>query len=279
MRESKKVRKGVIVAAGLGTRFLPITKVVPKEMLPILDKPVLQYIVEEMVGSGITDIIVVINKDKRVIEDYFKRDIEFENHLKSQDKHHKLKDLVKLLGKVKFSYVYQNEALGNGHAVLMAKKLIGNEPFVCSDGDGIIDAKVPATKQLLKVFYKTKSSVIGVQKIDDKKAMTRYGNVYAEPTKDKRIFRVTKFLEKPTLKKVSPHGLIVGGMRYVFNKDIWSILEKQGEGRGGEIWMADAADQLAKEQEFYAYEYEGKYLDTGNEERWLDTNNYFATKV
>ena len=278
MNKRSEVRKGVIVAAGLGTRFLPITKSIPKEMLPVGSKPVLQYIVEEMADSGIKEITIVISRGKESIKEYFKRDLALEKHLKKVGKYDKIKDLVELLKKVKFSYVYQEKPLGNGHALLCAKIKIGNQPFVFSDADSIIDAKVPATKQILKVYKKYNTPVIGVQKISDKKAMISYGNVYASKTKDSKVFKVEKFVEKPSLNKVSPHGLIVGGMRYVFTKEIWKLLEQQGRGKGGEIWVADAANEMLKQQDFYAYEYEGKYLDTGDGEKLLDTVNYFFKK-
>ncbi len=278
MKLQSKVRKGVIVAAGLGTRFLPITKSIPKEMLPVGSKPVLQYIVEEMVDSGILEITIVISRGKESIKEYFKRDLVLERHLKKVGKYDMIKDLVELLKKVKFNYVYQEKPLGNGHALLCAKAKVGNEPFVFSDADSIIDSKTPATKQILEAFKKYNAPVIGVQRIRDKKAMTNYGNVYANKTKDKRVFKVEKFVEKPSLNKVSPHGLIVGGMRYVFTSDIWGLLEKQGKGKGGEIWVADAANELLKTSDFYAYEYEGKFLDTGNGEKLLEAVNYFFKK-
>lgn len=275
---TKKVKKGVIVVGGLGTRFLPATKAMPKEMLPVLDKPVVQFIVEEMAESGITEILFVTSSQKRAIEDHFDRNSEFENFLKDKGKFSSIKPLVDLSKKVKFFYTRQPEPLGNGDAMLYAKDFVGDEPFAFSDGDSIIDAKVPVIKQLLRVFYKKKASVIGVQKIDDKQAMTKYGNVYANPTSTKDLYRVKKFVEKPTVKRVSPHGLIVGGMRYIFTKDIWPILASQGRGSGGEIWVADAANILAKKKPFYAYEYQGRYFDTGNKVALLNTTLHFARK-
>ena len=277
MNKVQKVTKGVITVAGLGTRFLPATKAMPKEMLPVLDKPVVQYIVEEMAASGITEIIFVTSSQKRAIEDHFDRNHELESLLEKSGKLHHLEGLIKLSKKVRFFYTRQSEPLGNGHALLCAKEFIGDESFAFSDGDSIIDAKVPAIKQLLSVYNKVGSSVIGVQKIDDKQAMTKYGNVYAKPSKDK-IYKVQKFVEKPKLKDVSPQGLIVGGMRYIFTKDIWSLLEGQKKGKSGEIWVADAANELARKKPFYAYEYEGKYFDTGNKLALLKTAIYFAEK-
>ena len=278
MPKKQKVRKGIITVAGIGTRFLPATKAMPKEMLPVLDKPVVQYIVEEMVASGIEEIIFVTSSNKRAIEDHFDRNHDQEYFLKKKGKYDRISDLVELTKKVRFFYTRQSSPKGNGDAMLCAKDFIGDEPFAFSDGDSIIDARTPVIKQLLKVFYKKQSSVIGVQRIEDKAAMTKYGNVYAKPTNEKKTYRVDKFVEKPTLRKVSPHGLIVGGMRYIFTKDIWPMLEKQRSGKDGEIWVADAANALARKKPFYAYEYDGIYFDTGNKLALLNTSIHFAKK-
>ncbi len=277
---SQKVRKGVITVAGLGTRFLPATKAMPKEMLPVLDKPVVQYIVEEMAASGIQEIIFVTSSQKRAIEDHFDRDHDFECFLADKGKIDRLKSLIELTKKVRFFYTRQSEPLGNGHALLCAKEFIGDEPFAFSDGDSIIDGKVPATKQLLKIFnnHKQKSSVIGVQRIEDKEAMTSKGNVFAKPTKEKQVYKVEKFVEKPSIKNVSPEGLIIGGMRYIFTKDIWKFLEGQRSGKDGEIWLADAANAMAQKKPFLAYEYDGIYLDTGNKLALLKAAMHFAKK-
>ncbi|PIR74108.1 MAG: UTP--glucose-1-phosphate uridylyltransferase [Candidatus Magasanikbacteria bacterium CG10_big_fil_rev_8_21_14_0_10_47_10] len=193
-------------------------------------------------------------------------------------KYDRIAPLVELTKKANFFYTRQSSPKGNGHALLFAKEFIGDDPFAFSDGDSIIDSKTPVTQQLIKVFHKHGAPVIGVQHITDKKAMTKYGNVYGTPQKDARVFRVSKFAEKPDEKHVSPHGLIVGGMRYILTKDIWPILEKQAAGRGGEIWLSDAANTLAKRKKFFAYEYEGKYLDTGNKEALLKAAIHFAMK-
>ncbi len=275
---TQKVTKGVIIVAGMGTRFLPATKAMPKEMLPVLDKPVVQYIVEEMANSGITDIIFVTSSQKRPIEDHFDRDYDFENWLKKQGKLDRIKSLIELSDKVRFFYTRQSEPLGNGHALLCARDFIGNDPFAFSDGDSIIDAKTPVIKQLLKVFAEKQSSVIGVQKLHDAAAMTQYGNVYGKAEGKDRLYRVSEFREKPKAEEVSPHGLIVGGMRYIFTSDIWAMLEKQSHGKDNEIWVADAANALAKKKPFYAYEYDGQYFDTGNKLAILKAAIHFALK-
>ncbi len=276
--KSSRIRKGVITVAGLGTRFLPATKAMPKEMLPVLDKPVLQYIVEEMVESGIKEIILVTSSQKRAIEDHFDRDRDLENFLEEKGKMDKLRPLVELTDRVRFFYTRQAQPLGNGHALLCAKEFVGDEPFAFSDGDSIIDAKTPVVKQLVRVFEKHTASVIGVQHIEDTHLMTKYGNIYATPLKEARTYKVKELREKPPLHSVSPQGLIVGGMRYIFTKDIWPLLEKQRGGRDGEIWLADAANALAKKKPFLAYQYEGTYFDTGDKLALLKTAIHFAMK-
>lgn len=273
-----QICKGVITVAGMGTRFLPATKAMPKEMLPVLDKPVVQYIVEEMMNSGITDIIFVTSSQKRPIEDHFDRDKDFENFLKEKGKYDKIKSLVEIAEKVRFFYTRQAMPLGNGHALLCAKDFIGDQSFAFSDGDSIIDSKTPVIKQLIKIYNKLGASVIGVQKIADRQIMTKYGNIYGTPTKDKHTFRIKEFKEKPAIADTSPDGLIIGGMRYIFTKDIWPILESQKSGRDGEIWLADAANVLAKKKPFFAYEYEGKYFDTGDKIALLKAAIHFAMK-
>lgn len=274
----QKVRKGVITVAGVGTRFLPATKAMPKEMLPVLDKPVVQYIVEEMAASGISEIIFVTSSQKRAIENHFDRDRDLEDFLASKGKLDVLKPLIDLTSKVKFFYTRQSEPLGNGHALLCAREFFGDEPFVFSDGDSIIDAKVPVVRQLIKVFDQKRSSVIGVQHVEDKNAMAKYGNVYTKNSKFNKLYRVERIVEKPSIEKVSPDGLIIGGMRYVFTKDIWTFLEKQKNGRDGEVWVADAVNAMAQKKTMYAYEYEGQYFDTGNKLALLKAAIHFAKK-
>jgi len=272
------VKKGVIVVAGFGTRFLPATKAMPKEMLPVLDKPVVQYIVEEMVESGIEEIMFVTSSQKRAIEDHFDRNKDFEHFLEEKGKLDRLQPLVDLCEKVRFYYTRQSEPLGNGHALLCAKGFIGNDSFAFSDGDSIIDAKTPVISQLISVFNSHNTPIIGVQKIESPEDMTKYGNIYGNKLEEDKLYNVTEFKEKPSVENVSPHGLIVGGMRYIFTKDIWPHLEAQGFGKDEEIWVADAANALAKEQDFLAYEYEGIYFDTGNKVALLKTAMHFAKK-
>ena len=278
MPSKKSVKKGVIIVAGLGTRFLPATNAMPKEMLPVLDKPVVQYVVEDMAASGIKEIIFVTSSQKRAIEDHFDRNYDFERFLKEKGKYDRIKPLVELNKKVRFFYTRQSTPLGNGHALLCAKEFIGDEPFAFSDGDTIIDTKVPVIRQLLRVYNKRQASVIGAARTEDKQALTKYGNIFASPTKDKRVYRIKNFKEKPSVKQVSKEGLYVGGMKYIFTKDIWPFLEKQGTGKGGEIWLTDAANDLARKKPFYAYEYKGEYFDTGNKTALLKAWIHFGKK-
>lgn len=272
------VRKGVITVAGMGTRFLPATKAMPKEMLPVLDKPVVQYIVEEMVASGITDIMFVTSSQKRAIEDHFDRDMALERFLEEKGKLDRISSIIDLHQKARFFYTRQSVPLGNGHALLCAKEFCGDEPFAFSDGDSIIDAQTPVIAQLIDVFQTQNASVIGVQKISDREQMTKYGNVYGEPTEGERTFTVSRFVEKPSVEETSPHGLIIGGMRYIFTPEIWQHLSSQAIGRDGEIWVADAANALAASGSFFAHEYEGQYFDTGNKLALLIAAMHFAKK-
>jgi UTP--glucose-1-phosphate uridylyltransferase len=227
-----------------------------------------------MVDSGIDEILIVISKDKKAIERYFSRDKKLEKHLIKTGKFERLAPLVDLLNKVKIKYAYQNEPLGNGHALLFAKNFCGSESFVCSDADSIIASEIPAIKQILEVFEKYHATVMGVQKIINKKDMTRYGNVFGDWVENS-VYRATKFVEKPSLENVSPQGLIVGGMRYVLTPEIWPALKKQQKGKDNEIWLVDAVNALAQNGDVFACEYEGKYLDTGRVESWIETNEYF----
>jgi len=273
------VTKGVIIAAGAGTRCLPATKAVPKEMLPVLDTPVVHAIAEEMAQSGIKEIILVIHPKKTAIRDHFSRDRTLEAFLKKQGKLDRLASLMQLRRRVRFRFVHQTKPLGNGHALLCAKKALGNAPFAFSDGDSIIDAPIPVIKQLLQVFRKYKAPVLGVQRLRNRRDMVKYGNVYGEPAeKQAGVYRVSAIKEKPQYRDVSPHGLIIGGMRYIFTNRIWTALAAQKKGRSGEIWLSDAVHALSQETAVYAYEYDGVYCDTGSPEALLKTNIHFAKK-
>ena len=270
----KKVRKAVIPAAGLGTRFLPATKAVPKEMIPIVDKPTLQYIIEEALASGIEDILIITGRTKRAIEDHFDRSIELELNL---EKGGKTKDLemVREIAGIRVHYVRQKEPRGLGHAILCAKQFVGDEPFAVLLGDDVVDGEVPALKQLIDVYDKTGSSVLGVQEVPLEK-VSSYGIVASEPTEDARTFTVTDMVEKPTVAE-APSRLAVLG-RYVINPEIFPILEVTKPGRGNEIQLTDALQVLAKEQAMYAYNFVGRRYDVGDKQGFLEATVEMALK-
>nr|WP_017554772.1 UTP--glucose-1-phosphate uridylyltransferase GalU [Heyndrickxia coagulans] len=255
----KKVRKAIIPAAGLGTRFLPATKAMPKEMLPIVDKPTIQYIVEEAVESGIEDIIIVTGKGKRAIEDHFDNAWELEQNLAEKGK-------FDLLDKVRYSsnlanihYIRQKEPLGLGHAVWCARNFIGDEPFAVLLGDDIVQNDPPCLKQLIDQYEETRSSVIGVQEVPEEETH-RYG-IIAPASKEGRRYQVEKFVEKPK-QGTAPSNLAIIG-RYLLTPEVFMFLDKQEKGAGGEIQLTDAIQQLNQIQRVFAYQFEGKRYDVG----------------
>ncbi|MEC5269343.1 UTP--glucose-1-phosphate uridylyltransferase GalU [Heyndrickxia coagulans] len=255
----KKVRKAIIPAAGLGTRFLPATKAMPKEMLPIVDKPTIQYIVEEAVESGIEDIIIVTGKGKRAIEDHFDNAWELEQNLAEKGK-------FDLLDKVRYSsnlanihYIRQKEPLGLGHAVWCARNFIGDEPFAVLLGDDIVQNDPPCLKQLIDQYEETRSSVIGVQEVPEDETH-RYG-IIAPASKEGRRYQVEKFVEKPK-QGTAPSNLAIIG-RYLLTPEIFMFLDKQEKGAGGEIQLTDAIQKLNQIQRVFAYQFEGKRYDVG----------------
>ncbi|MGE8017827.1 UTP--glucose-1-phosphate uridylyltransferase GalU [Peribacillus frigoritolerans] len=267
----KKIRKAIIPAAGLGTRFLPATKAMPKEMLPIVDKPTIQYIVEEAVASGIEDIIIVTGKGKRSIEDHFDNAFELENNLMQKSKFELLKK-VQAPSKVDIHYIRQKEPRGLGHAVWCARKFIGNEPFAVLLGDDIVQAETPCLKQLIDEYDKTLSSVIGVQTVPEEETH-RYGIV--DPSNQiGRRYEVQNFVEKPE-RGTAPSNLAIMG-RYVFTPEIFNFLEKQELGAGGEIQLTDAIQKLNDIQQVFAYDFEGKRYDVGEKLGFVKTTVEFA---
>lgn len=272
------IKKAVIPVAGFGTRFLPITKTVPKELLPIVDKPVLQYVVNEAVDAGIKDFIFVISPEKSAIKDYFEPYPELERRLKKTNKLEELAELKKITKGLKFSYAIQKEPLGTGHALLMAEKLVGKDDFAYFDGDAIIDSQTPAILQVMKIFEKYHASgAIGATKVP-REHVVRYGNLLVEKINDHNEYKLKRMLEKPTLDEAPKDNLVVIGQRYVFKNEIFKYLKTQKPGVKGEIWLADSADRLAQEGNFYACEMEGKIYDTGNKLGYLQTVINFALK-
>jgi UTP--glucose-1-phosphate uridylyltransferase len=270
---NKKVRKAIIPAAGLGTRFLPATKAMPKEMLPIVDKPTIQYIVEEAIQSGIEDIIIVTGKGKRAIEDHFDHAVELEQNLIEKEKF-ELLDKVQEASKVDIHYIRQKEPKGLGHAVWCARKFIGDEPFAVLLGDDIVQAETPCTKQLIDVYNETGSSVIGVQTVA-KDQTHRYGIV--DPiSQEGRTYQVSNFVEKP-VPGTAPSNLAIMG-RYLLTADIFKYLEKQETGAGGEIQLTDAIQMLNEEQSVFAYDFEGMRFDVGEKLGFVTTTIEMALK-
>ncbi|WP_442596737.1 UTP--glucose-1-phosphate uridylyltransferase GalU [Neobacillus sp. D3-1R] len=268
----KKVRKAIIPAAGLGTRFLPATKAMPKEMLPIVDKPTIQYIVEEAIASGIEDIIIVTGKGKRAIEDHFDFAPELEQNLMEKGK-------FELLDKVQYStrladihYIRQKEPKGLGHAVWCARNFIGDEPFAVLLGDDIVQSDTPCLKQLIDIYEGTRSSVIGVQSVSDEETH-RYGII--EPSvQDGRKYQVENFVEKPEPGK-APSNLAIMG-RYILTPEIFMFLDQQEKGAGGEIQLTDAIQKLNQIQRVFAYDFEGKRYDVGEKLGFVKTTIEFA---
>ncbi|RKQ34287.1 UTP--glucose-1-phosphate uridylyltransferase GalU [Oceanobacillus halophilus] len=265
----RTVKKAIIPAAGLGTRFLPATKAMPKEMLPIVDRPTIEYIVEEAIESGIEDIIIVTGKGKRAIEDHFDRNFELEENLKGKGKL-KLLDKINQSSKVEMHYIRQKEPKGLGHAVWCARKFIGDEPFAVLLGDDIVrvqgDEK-PALRQLIGEFEETQSSVVGVQRVPESET-DRYGIVDPLSAEDRR-YKVRSFVEKPK-KGTAPSDLAIMG-RYVFTPEIFNFLDKQQVGAGGEIQLTDAIEMLNELQSVYAYDFEGKRYDVGEKLGFVKT--------
>ncbi|SFD09860.1 UTP--glucose-1-phosphate uridylyltransferase GalU [Bacillus sp. UNCCL81] len=269
----KKVRKAIIPAAGLGTRFLPATKAMPKEMLPIVDKPTIQYIVEEAIESGIEDIIIVTGKGKRAIEDHFDYSYELEQNLLEKEKY-ALLEQVKAPSNIDIHYIRQKEPKGLGHAVWCARNFIGNEPFAVLLGDDIVEAETPGLKQLMDQYDNTYSSVIGVQTVPEEETH-RYGIV--EPImQEGRRYEVKNFVEKPA-PGTAPSNLAIMG-RYVFTPEIFMYLEEQSIGAGGEIQLTDAIQKLNSIQRVFAYDFEGKRHDVGEKLGFIKTTIDFALK-
>lgn len=269
-----KVRKAVIPAAGMGTRFLPATKAQPKEMLPIVDKPAIQYIIEEAVQSGIEEILIITGRNKRSIEDHFDRSVELEMLLKEQGKY-ELLNLVEEIADVTIHYVRQKEAKGLGHAVLCAKQFVGNESFAVLLGDDIIDSGVPCLKQMMSVYDDCPGTILGVQEVPQDK-VCNYGIVKPKAIRN-NIWQAVDLVEKPD-RAEAPSRLAVLG-RYILQPEIFNILENTPPGKGGEIQLTDAIRTLAIEQNsVYAYNFEGRRYDVGDKQGYLEATIEFALK-
>jgi UTP--glucose-1-phosphate uridylyltransferase len=266
------IRKAVFPAAGLGTRFLPATKAQPKEMLPVVDKPIIQYGVEEAVASGIDQIIVVTGRDKRAIVDHFDISFELEHYLKDRGKTRELQVVRKISDLVDITYIHQKEPLGLGHAVLMAKDVVGDEPFAVFLADDIIRAPVPAIKQMMDVYARHEASVLALQRVDPEQ-VSRYG-VVKVASSEGRVHEVSDMVEKPEAGRAPSNLAILG--RYVLKPSIFGILETTHEGVGGEIQLTDALRAMAQQEKVLGLEFEGTYYDVGTVAGFLKTSIAFA---
>ena len=269
-----KIKKVIIPAAGYGTRFLPMTKASPKEMLPIIDKPIIQYVVEEAVASGVEDIIIVTGYNKRAIEDHFDHSLELENYLEKAKKLEQLEEVRQIARMANFIYIRQKGPYGNGTPVLNAKAIIGNEPFAVLWGDEFIYANPPRLKQMLDVFEKYQDPVISAVRIQKKKDLAKYGIARVKDV-EKGIFEIEEIVEKPEPDK-APSNLAAHGA-YILTPDIFEALENLKPGKGGEIWLTDGINALRKKHKIYACEIQGgKYYDTGNKLEYLKANVDFG---
>jgi len=274
----KKVRKAVFPAAGLGTRFLPATKAQPKEMLPLIDKPIIQYGVEEAMQSGCDQIIMVTGRGKSAIEDHFDASYELEKTLEERGKLDLLKIVQQISDMIHVAYVRQKEALGLGHAVLMAKELIGDEPFAVILPDDVIDAPVPCLKQMIEVYNETGCSVLATQVVEGP-AISAYGVLDATPVPGKydgRLFEVRHLVEKPKFEDAPSNLAIIG--RYILTPTIFEMLESIKPGSGGELQLTDALRALLKKEKIYGFTFEGKRHDAGDKLGFLKATVEFALK-
>jgi UTP--glucose-1-phosphate uridylyltransferase len=272
---AKKIRKAVFPAAGLGTRFLPATKAQPKEMLPLVDKPLIQYVVEESLASGVDNIIIITGRGKNAIEDHFDISFELEKMLAERGKTDLLDAVQQVSSMANLAYVRQKQALGLGHAVLMARDLVGDEPFAVLLGDDIIDSEVPCLKQMIDVHERYDGApVIAVQEIEGE-AISRFGVIAgAETAPD--VFRISDMVEKPHWKDAPSNLAIIG--RYVLTPDVFPLIEETAAGVGGEIQITDALRKLAKQRPFYGLRFKGKRHDAGDKLGFLQATVEFALK-
>ncbi|AWI06864.1 UTP--glucose-1-phosphate uridylyltransferase GalU [Clostridium drakei] len=268
------VKKAIIPAAGLGTRFLPATKAQPKEMLPIVDKPTIQYIIEEAVASGIEEILIITGRNKRAIEDHFDKSIELEKDLED----HKKEDLLYLVKEISnmadIYYIRQKEPKGLGHAISCARTFVGNEPFAVMLGDDVVDSKVPCLKQLIDCYDEYKTSIIGVQEVN-KEDVYKYGIVKGMYIED-RVYKVKDLVEKPKIEEAPSNIAILG--RYIITPAIFDILRNTTPGKGDEIQLTDALRTLIKSEAMYAYNFEGRRYDVGDKLGFLKATVEFALR-
>ena len=270
-----KIRKAIIPAAGLGTRFLPATKAQPKEMLPIVDKPTLQYIIEECVASGIEEILIITGRNKKSIEDHFDRSVELEMELEKSGKEEMLKMVREISDMVNIHFIRQKEPRGLGHAILCAKTFVGNEPFAVLLGDDVVyNDNKPCLKQLIDCYEEYKTSVLGVQTVEPQD-VNKYGIVGGLHIED-RVYKVKNLIEKPSVEEAPSNVAILG--RYIITPKIFEILENTKPGKGNEIQLTDALLELIKHEAMYAYDFEGRRYDVGDKLGFLQATVEFALK-
>lgn len=269
-----KVRKAIIPAAGLGTRFLPATKAQPKEMLPVVDKPTLQYIIEEAVDSGIEEILIITGRNKKSIEDHFDRSIELEIELEKKGKTKMLEEVRRISDMADIYYIRQKEPKGLGHAVSCARSFIGDEPFAVLLGDDIVYSEKPCLKQMIEVYNEYKTTILGVQEVE-KSEVSKYGIVEGKAIEE-GVYKVKDLVEKPKVEEAPSNVAILG--RYILSPDIFEILENTPPGVGGEIQLTDALKSLAKVEAVYAYVFEGKRYDVGDKQGFLEATVEMALR-
>ncbi|MDD2446737.1 MAG: UTP--glucose-1-phosphate uridylyltransferase GalU [Tissierellia bacterium] len=269
-----EVRKAIIPAAGLGTRFLPATKAQPKEMLPIVDKPSLQYIIEEAVNSGIEEILIITGRNKKSIEDHFDRSIELELQLEKAGKFDQLEEVRKISDMANIHYIRQKEPKGLGHAIHCAKSFIGDEPCAVLLGDDIVYSKKPCLKQMIEIYDQYKTTILGVQEVPSEE-VNKYGIIDAKLIED-RVYKVKGLVEKPSIEKAPSNMAILG--RYIINPAIFEILEHTEPGKNGEIQLTDALWTLSQKEAMYAYVFEGQRYDVGDKIGFLKATVDFALR-
>ncbi|OPL08634.1 MAG: UTP--glucose-1-phosphate uridylyltransferase [delta proteobacterium ML8_F1] len=269
-----KIRKAIILAAGLGTRFLPATKSLPKETLPIVDKPTIQYIVEEAVASGITDILIITGRNKRSIEDHFDKSVELEIELEKSNKKDYLDTVRKISNMAKIHYIRQIEPRGLGHAISCARTFVGDEPFAILLGDDIVDSEIPCLSQMISCFNKYESTILGVQPVD-KNEVNKYGIISGNKISED-VIRVHEMVEKPEIDQALSNIAVLG--RYIVTPRIFEILERVQPGKNGEIQLTDALRELANVEQVYAFHFKGKRYDVGDHLGFLQANIEFALK-
>lgn len=271
---TKKIRKAVFPAAGLGTRFLPATKASPKEMLPLVDKPLIQYSVEEAVASGIESILIITGRDKSAIENHFDISFELEQLLKEKGKHEMFEQVRAITDIAKISYTRQKQALGLGHAIYQAKDFVGDEPFAALLADDVVDAEKPALAQMIEVFEKYEAPVIATMQVDGE-AISRFGVIDADEV-EPGVYKIKDMVEKPAYADAPSDLAIIG--RYIFTPDIFAAIEKTTPGAGGEIQITDAMRLLLKERPFYAVKLDGTRHDAGDKLGFLIATVEYALK-